>query len=140
MGNKHDAKRRSGPIRFKNRICPKTTTKTIEHTDSVENILPGPSASHRKPTTNNIQLSSNLDASAETHQDDSYHLNSFYYLLLDSMILETILSVVGCCSLCNLRELQFTNNILKKKGLANCIEIKCCSPCCYFFYTTYTRG
>ena len=113
---------------------------TIEHTDSVENTLPGPSASHRKRTTNNIQLSSNLDASAETHQDDSCHLNSFYYLLLDSMILETILSVVGCCPLCNLRELPFTNNILKKKGLANCLEMKCLSPTCNFFYTTYTSN
>ena len=117
MGNKHDAqrRRRSGPIRLKKRIGPKTTTttKTIEHTDSVENTLPGPSASHRKLTTNNIQLSSNLDALAETYQDDSCHLNSFYYLLLDS-ILETILSVVGCCPLCHLRELQFTNNISKK--------------------------
>ena len=53
------------------------------------------------------------------------------------MILETILSVVGCCPLCNLRELQFTNNIPKKKGLANCIEIKCLSTNCHFFYTTY---
>ena len=67
MGNKHDARRRSGRIRFKKRICPKTTTtKTIEHTDSVENTLPGPLASHRKLTTSNIQLSTNLDASAET--------------------------------------------------------------------------
>ena len=56
------------------------------------------------------------------------------------MILETILSVVGCCPLCNLRELQFTNNILKKKGLANCLEIKCLSPSCNFFYTTYTSN
>ena len=143
MGNKQDAKRRrrSGPVRFKKRICPKTTTtKSIEHTDSVENTLPGPSASHRKMTTNNIQLSSNLDASSETHQDDSCHLNSFYYLLLDSMILETILSVIGCYLLCNLRELQFTNNILKKKGLANCIEIKCLSASYIFFYTTYTSN
>ena len=79
MGNKHDVKRRrSGPIRFKKMICRKTTTtKTIEHRDSVENTLPGPSASHRKLATNNIQLSSNLDAPAETHQDDSCHLNSF---------------------------------------------------------------
>ena len=129
MGNKHDAKRRSGPIRFKKRIPTTTTTKTIEHTDSAENILPGPSASHRKLTTNNIQLSSNLGAPTETHQEDSCHWNLFYYLLLDSMILETILSVVAHC---NLRELQFTNNILKKKGLANCLEIKCLSTSCNF--------
>ena len=56
------------------------------------------------------------------------------------MILEIILSVVDCCPLCNLRELQFTNNILKKKGLANCIEIKCLSTSCNFFYTTYTSN
>ena len=50
------------------------------------------------------------------------------------------MSVVGCCPLCNLRELQFTNNILKKKGLANCLEIKCLSPSCNFFYTTNTSN
>ena len=56
------------------------------------------------------------------------------------MILQTILSVVGCCPLCNFRELQFTNDILKKKGLANCIEIKCLSTSCNSFCTTYTSN
>ena len=82
----------------------------------LKNILPDPSASHRKLTTNNIQLSSNLDASAETHQDDSCHLKFILLPIVRQFDFRDHL--VGC------RLLQVTNNISKKKGLANCIEIK----------------
>ena len=46
---------------------------------------------------------------------------------------------MGCCPLCNLRELQHSNNISKQKGLVNCTEIKCLSAC-NFLFTTYTTN
>ena len=52
--------------------------------------------------------------------------------------MEIILSVVGSCPICSCRELEFFNNLSKKKGLANCLEIKCNAAGCTFIYSTYS--
>ena len=68
----------------------------------------------------------------------SNKLSSFHYLLLDCSIVETILSVVGSYPICSCRELEFSNNLSKKKGLANCLEIKCKAGGCDILYSTYS--
>ena len=64
--------------------------------------------------------------------------DSCHYLLLDSNILENILSIVGVCPTCHSKELKLCNNILRKKGLANCLEIKCTASDCDYFFSKYT--
>ena len=116
----------------------------MEQVESTEDpISPIVSASYRKLTINNDDLLSNIDASAQPpvtpgSSSDSNKLSSFHYLLLGSSILETILSVVGACPICSCKELEFCNNISKKKGLANCLEIKCKAAGCNFLYSTYS--
>ena len=143
MGNKHDSKRRrkGDPVGFKKRrrYDKRSTTLSVEQVESTEDpISPIVSASHRKLTINNDDLLSKIDASAQPpvtpgSSSDSNKLSSFHYLLLGSSILETILSVVGACPICSCKELEFCNNISKKNGLANCLEIKCKAAGCNFF-------
>ena len=73
-----------------------------------------------------------------TDTEEPSNLTSFHDILIDSRILENILSAVGCCPLCKSTQLKFSNNISMKKGLANYIEITCTS--CDYFYSTYSSN
>ena len=57
-------------------------------------------------------------------------------MFIDSTVLQTIISVVGVCPDCDSRELKLCNDLSKKKGLANHIEIRCGS--CGYCYSIYT--
>ena len=75
---------------------------------------------------------------ASSHSTEEHKTGSCHYLLLDSNILENILSIVGVCPTCNSKELKLCNNISRKKGLANCLEIKCTASDCDYFFSKYT--
>ena len=78
---------------------------------------------HHKLTINNDNLLSSLDASSVSCGSDDNKL-PFPYLFLDINIVKNILSVVGVCPICSCKEIELSNKISKKKGLANCLEIK----------------
>ena len=57
-------------------------------------------------------------------------------MFIDTTVLQTIISVVGVCPDCDSKELKLCNDLSKKKGLANHIEIRCGS--CGYWYRIYT--
>ena len=108
-------------------------------TTTTEDVSPVISASHRKLIINNENiLSSSLrepsTSPGSSHSSEEHNINSCHYLLLDSNILDNILKIVGVC---NSKELELCNNISRKKGLANCLEIKCTASGFDYFFSTY---
>ena len=103
MGNKHGAKRRrkGGPTTLNNRKgrCSTTTTATT----NTEDLLTVISASHRKLSINNENLLSPSSlrkpsaSPASSHSTEEHKTDSCHYLLLESNILENILSIVDVC-------------------------------------------
>ena len=146
MGNTRDLKRRSGKSYHKVRrfvsnrhfrsnmtvnAAEQTSTEDGQ-TNSQSPVSPSPlSARYRKLASSgkNIKLLSKLCTETLEVTAEEWERNSFHYLFLDSRVLETILSVSGCCPF---------NDITKKKGLSNYIEIECRSTDCEFHYSTYT--
>ena len=90
-----------------------------------------------------IIYSSSLDASSEPPYSpgscgsDDNKL-PFHYLFLDSSILKNILSLIGCLPNMSHSGTRALQQHSKKKGLANCLEIKCTAAGCNLFYSTYT--
>ena len=66
------------------------------------------------------------------------HQNLHIHLVVLMLINCPILSLVGVFPICSSKELELCNNISKKKGVANCSEIKCTAIACHLFCNTYS--
>ena len=153
MGNKEAAKRRrsSGQSRFKmkkftsNRFT-NEGKREAEVEQLVDNVL-----QQEQPSCSTANRSSaryrKLNSRCSVNNKDEISPNttatpdmSHHYILLDSRILQNILSVIGSCPLCKCNNITFSNNVSKKKGLADCIEIACGSTNCDYTFNTYSSN
>jgi hypothetical protein len=141
-------RRISGPSRFKLRTCRgnQHTNKAAEQSDSsvvdinignnldslddtgVINQHDSSSSSSRRKLDSSLNVSDNDNSVLE---DDSSH-----YILMNSDILQGMISLIGCCPKCNSRGLTFENDYKKKKGLANYLSLSCSN--CKWGHSTYT--
>ena len=71
------------------------------------------------------------------NEDEDNETQQSHYIIIDSSILELLISVIGVCPNCQSKEIKMYNDVSKKKGLSNCIAITCSE--CNFSYSTYSR-
>ena len=69
------------------------------------------------------------------NEDEENEIHQSHYIIIDSSILELLISVIGVCPDCQSTEIKMYN-VSNKKGLPNCIAITCSE--CNFSYSTYS--
>ena len=130
MGNKKEAKRRRNKANlFKRRtdIGNNNNESAFIGEEVLEEIdEPVSSASSRK--LDGMSLLENDEGTSDNPQ----------YIIMDSGIIEILISAIGVCPLCQNKYLNFYNDQSKKKGFANYLSITCSSSSCDFSFTTYS--
>ena len=125
MGNKKEAKRR----RNKANLFKRRTDIGKNNNESAcigEEVLEEINEPSRK-----------LDGISLLEGDEGTSDNP-HYIIMDSGIIEILISAIGVCPLCQNKYLKFYIDQSKKKGLANYLSITCSSSSCDFSFTTYS--
>ena len=114
-----------------NKVSGEVSIEEENQDDLLEETAPEAttSVSSRKPNDSRVQ-----DVSSSGNNDED--VSQEPHMFIDTTVLKTIISVVGVCPDCDSRELKLCNDLSKKKGLANHIEIRCGS--CGYCYSIYT--